>query len=120
MAGLQHLHRPLRHRAGGSFRAAAVFAMVIADRAAVLLGLTLDVIEGAVDRVLHRVVRLLHRFDVVLLAGDQDLADVAVLLHLQDDTHVDDVIEELFDDLVELLRDECADLVGDCVVAPGD
>ena len=56
----------------------------------------------------------------MFFAGDEDLADVAVLLHLQHDADVDDVIEKLFDDLVELLRDQAADVVGDFVVAPGD
>ena len=65
-------------------------------------------IDSGVDGIGHRLVGLLHRLYVVLLADNDDLADVAILLHLQNDADIDHVIEELLLDSGEFLREQRA------------
>jgi len=91
--------------------------MVIADRAAVLLGLTLDVIECAVDRVLHRLAGLLHRLDVVLFAGDQ-ISQMFRYFCTCRTTRTSITSSNALDDLVELPGDQVANVLRDLVVTP--
>ena len=93
---------------------------MVADLFAVLLRLTLEMVERQVDGVLHRLVGLLDHLDVVVLADDEDLADVAVLLHLQDAADVDDVVEQTVLHLGDLGLEELADVGSDFEVAAGN
>ena len=67
-------------------------------------------VDGGVDRILHRLIRFLHGLDVVLLADDQNLADEAVLLHLQDAADVDHIIEKVVHDPAEFLVNQLSDI----------
>jgi hypothetical protein len=78
------------------------------------------VIERGVDRVLHRLVGLLHRLDVVLLAGDEDLADVAVLLDLEHAADLDDVVEQFLRQPGQFGLDHLMERGGDFEVAAAD
>src|SRR3954453_23729090 len=101
-------------------RRGSVMAVMIADFLAVLLRLALDVIDRGVDRVRHRGLRLLHGLHVVLFADDEDLADVAVLLDIEDDADADDVIEQAVFHAIELRFDQLADVRRDFEIAPHD
>src|SRR5438067_124262 len=90
---------------------------MVAKLLAIFLGLTLQMIDRSVDRIFHVLIGFLNRLDVVLLADDQDLADVAVFLHLQHAAVLDYIIEELVDDPAELRVDELSDIWGDFEVA---
>src|SRR5688572_7030169 len=117
-ARLEDLDRPFADGLAGSPRAPAV--AVIADLLAVLLRLPLDVVDGGVDGVLHGLFGLLDSLHVVVLADDDDLADVPVLLDVEDDAHIDDVIEEPLLDLREFRRDQVSDFRADVVIPAGD
>ncbi len=93
---------------------------MVADGFPVLLGLPLHMVEGQVDGVLHRLARLLLALHIVFLADDDDLADVAVLFHLQHHPGVDHVVEELVDDLGQLRVDEIADIGSDFEITAND
>src|SRR5687768_13414075 len=81
--------RPSPFGAGFEVEGATAFVpMMIPDALAMLAGLEPGVVDGSVDRVLHRLIGLLDHFYVVILADHDDLADVAIFLHVEDDAHV--------------------------------